>query len=157
MPKDYSSAAKQDLLSVSGEHPCLCLEITHSALSEPIRVVNDNQDLVSNGNTFTALAFRALLPDDMEGQLPRAQLAVDNVGKELVQWLELSNGGEGAQVKMMQIRRSDPDVVEWEIDLDLTNVAMNQIEVTGTLGFEDLLSRPAVSKVYNAATAPGLY
>lgn len=157
MPHHYSTAAKEELLSVSGEAPLLCLEITHGALSAPIRVVSDNQDLLSNGNTYTALAFRAMLPDDLEGQLPRAQLVVDNVGRELVQWLEASNGGEGARVKMMQIRRADPDVVEWEIDLDLTNVKMTAREVSGQLGFEDLLSRPAVAKMYNSTTAPGLY
>ncbi len=157
MPKDYSSNAKADLLAVAGEAPLLCLEITHSGLATPIRVVNDNEDITSNGDTFTALAFRCKLPDDLEGQLPRAELAVDNVGKELVQWLEASNGGEGAQVKMMQIRRADPNTVEWEQDLDLTNVKMNVQEVTGQLGFEDLLSRPAVTKMYNPVTAPGLY
>lgn len=109
------------------------------------------------GNQFKALAFRAMLPDEMEGQLPRARLAVDNVGKELTNWLEASGGGEGAQCRMMQMLRSDPATIEWDITLDLTNLKTTFAEVNGDLGFEDLLNRPGIPLSYRPDTAPALF
>lgn len=158
MAKDYSRSLLEKMNATSADEvPLLLLEITHLDLSQPIRVVNDNQNLESNGDLFVAMAFRAALPDDMENQMPRAQLAVDNIGRELTDWLDQSGGGEGAQVRMMQVLRSAPDVIEWEVTLDLSNVRMNMLEVTGELGFEDLLNKPGIPMTYRPDTAPGLY
>jgi hypothetical protein len=97
------------------------------------------------------------LPDDREGQMPRAELMIDNVGKDLVEPLEASNGGEGATVRIMEVLRSDPDTIEWEATLDLKSVRFVQMEVTGALGYEDILNRPAVLLAYRPDVAPGLF
>ena len=139
------------------ESPLFALEITHPDLVTPIRIVNDNQDLPHLGDTFVAMAFRIVLPNDDDQGLPRAQLAVDNIGREMMQWLEASEGGAGAQCRIMQILRSIPDVVEWEMTLDLSNVRATMLEITSTLGFDDLLNRPGVTLTYRPDTAPGLF
>lgn len=158
MAKNYSTTLHETVNSVSAaEAPLLLLEIDHPDLSQPIRVVNDNQDLVHQGNTFVAMAFRARLPDDLEQGLPRAILSVDNVGKEMVSWLEASNGGQGATCRMIQVLRSAPDVVEWETTLNLTDLRITQTEVTGSLGYEDLLNMPGVRLRYRPEVAPGLF
>jgi len=158
MAKGYSSTLKEQLNSTSAtETPLLLLEIDHPDLAAPVRVVNDNQDLVHLGNTFTAMAFRATLPDDREEGMPRARLAIDNVGKELVAWLEASGGGQGATVRMMQVLRSAPDTIEWEVTMDLSNLSMTALEVSGVLSFDDLLNRPGVTLTYRPETAPGLF
>lgn len=109
------------------------------------------------GNQFKAIAFRFRKPDDTEGQLPRAELAVDNVGREMVQWLEQSGGGKGATVNAMEALRSAPEVIEWDITLDLSDIKLTPVEVSGSLGFEDLLNRQAVPFTYRPETAPGLF
>lgn len=158
MAKSYSTGMQQTLNRTSADEPVLLLlEIDHTDLATPVRVVNDTQDITSNGNLFTACAFRYTLPDDLEQGNTRARIAIDNVGRELVQWLELSNGGEGATVRMMQVRPSAPDTIEWETTMTLSNVSQNVMEVSGQLGYEDLLKRPAVSLVYDPATAPGVF
>lgn len=158
MPRNYSAGFKEVLNDTGAtEVPLLLLEITHADLASPIRVVNDNQNLTSNGNLFVAIAFRATLPDDLDEGMPRAQLAVDNVGKDLVAWLEASNGGQGAQVRMMQVLRSAPNTIEWEMTLDLNNISMDMLEVRGTLTFEDILNQPAVPLTYRPDVAPGLF
>ena len=50
--RTYSRSSQEKMNATGGEAPVLLLEITHPDLSAPIRVVNDNQDLTSNGNTF---------------------------------------------------------------------------------------------------------
>lgn len=158
MPKSVSTTYQEKVNSTgANESPLTALEITHVDLATPIRIINDNQDLVHLGDTFAAMAFRITLPDDSDGGLPRAELSVDNVGKEMMQWIESSAGGQGAQVRIIQLLRSIPDTVEWEITMDLTNVKATMFEVTGTLGFDDLLNKPAVTLTYRPDTAPGLF
>lgn len=222
----YSDSMQETLNRTSADEPVLLLlEIDHADLSEPVRVVNDN-DLFPYGSgyawqaeravaldapgypslddatnmaayngryyvattggttgatepawpttigatvndgsvvwqcasyAFMACGFRYTLPDDLEQGNARARVAIDNVGRELVQWLELSNGGDGATVRMMQVRPSDPDTIEWETTMVLSNVSQSVMEVSGQLGYEDLLKRPAIGVVYDPATAPGIY
>ncbi|MEK6592601.1 MAG: DUF1833 family protein [Pseudomonadota bacterium] len=158
MPRNYSVPFKETIHRTGApEAPLLLLEINHVDLATPIRVVNDNLDLVSNGNTYTAMAFRALMPDDLDQSQPRAALAIDNVGKELTTWLESSGGGEGATVTMRQVLRSAPNTIEWEATLNLSEVQTNLLEVTGTLSFDDTLNLPAVPLTYRPDVAPGIF
>ncbi len=158
MAKSYSTKLKETVNSVSAsEAPLTLLEIDHADLSTPIRVVNDNQDLVHLTNTFTAMAFRITLPDDLEQGAPRAQIAIDNIGKELVSWLETSAGGQGATVRIIQVLRSLPDIVEWDVTMNLTDITINQREVTGQLGFSDVMDLPGVPLRYRPEIAPGLF
>ena len=156
--RDYSNTFKEKTASINApETPVIMLEITHPDLLDAVRVVNDNQDLISNGHTFTALAFRLTPPDDLSQGAPRAELAVDNVGRDLTAWVETSGGAEGAQVRMLQVLRSDPDVVEWEVTMELSNVSITPAEVRGTLVFPDLLNRPGIPMVYRPENTPGLF
>lgn len=163
MPKTHSRRFVETVSRTSAtESPRVLLEITHPNLPTPIRVINDNADLVSNGNTFIAMGFSIVLPDESDQQLPRATIEVDNVGEgpdgnSLADWLERSGGGAGAQIRLLQVLRSHPDVIEWEITLDLSNVHLTFLKVSGELGFDDLLNRPGIILAYRPETAPGLF
>lgn len=141
----------------SGTAPIYLLEITHPDLPQPVRVVRDNQDVASNGNTFTALAFDIQPPDDKEQGAPRAQLVMDNVGRELTSWLDASGGGQGALVRVMQIMRDAPNVIEWDTTLELSNVSMTPLVVRGELSYPDILNQPLVAWYFTKDRAPGLF
>jgi hypothetical protein len=155
--KNYTDHFKERTGSTSGEEPSYLLEITHAQLAQPIRVTNDNDDIVSNGDTYIACAFRIQFPDDIANTMPRVPIAVDNVGREMTQWLEGSDGGRGATVRIMQVMRDTPDVVEQEYMLDLLNVKQNMLEVSGQLGYENVLDLPALAATYTPETAPGIF
>lgn len=156
--RNYTSAAKQNLLATSADEPFLVLlEITHTDLAAPIRVVNDVQNIVVDGDTYIAMPFRVTLPDDVKGQIPQATLEVDNIGRELTQWLEVSGGGQGAKCKIMQVMRSDPNTIEFEIELDLTNLSITNEIVSGQLGFVNTLGRVSTVPNFTPSTAPGLW
>lgn len=158
MARNYSSQYKSTLAKVSAEEaPLVLLEINHESLSSPVRVVNDMQDLTSNGNLFIACPFRYVLPDDFENQLPKARLAVDNIGRDLMYWIETSAGGNGSTVKMMQVMRSRPDTIEWSISMNLYNVQVTMREVSAELGFENLFAKPAVALQYRPDNTPGIF
>ena len=158
MAKNYSSEFKSTLAEVSApEIPYVLLEINHPDLASPVRVINDTEDLTSNGNLYVAIPFRCTLPDDFENQLPKARLSVDNVGKELMYWIETSGGGNGSTVTMRQVMRSRPDLVEWEITMSLFNVQVTMQSVSAELGFENLFNKPAITRRYRPDTAPGIF
>ena len=157
MARNVSTNYLEAVNSNGKELPLTLLEITHANLATPVRVVNDTQDITVGGNVFSKMSFRATLPDDLNQGLPRARLAIDNVGRELTQWIESTGGGQGAEVRIMQVLRSDPNTIELDITLGLDKVSMNQLEVSGELGFEDILNRPAVTLNYRPEVAPGLF
>lgn len=158
MARNYSSEYKSTLAEVSApEAPLVLLEIDHAELDAPVRVVNDTQDVISNGNTYIAFPFACKMPDDFENQLPKATLAIDNVGKELMYWIETTSGGKDSTCTFKQILRSNPDLIEWEITMSLFNVQVTPQTVSAELGFENLFSKPAISKRYRPDNSPGLF
>lgn len=156
--RPYSAEYKSTLAGTSApESPLLLLEINHAALPQPVRVIQDNLDLISNGVNYIACQFRCELPDDFEGQMPRAQLSIDNIGRDLMYWIETSGGGSGSTVTFRQVMRSRPDLVEWMITMNLYNVVATFKEVSGDLGFDNLFGRPAIACTYRPDTAPGVF
>lgn len=158
MAREYTDAFKSTLAEVNAtESPLILIEIDHEALTQPVRVVNDMTDVTSNGNLYIAYPFKCVLPDDYENQLPKAQIVIDNVGRELMYWIETTGGGQNSSCTFKQILRSNPDIIEWQITMNLYNVQVTMESVTAELGFENLFSKPAISRRYRPDTAPGLF
>ncbi len=158
MARNYSAAYKSTLAKTSAEEaPLILLEINHPALTSPVRVVSDTQALTSNGNLYVAIQFGCELPDDFESQMPRASLWVDNVGRDLMYWIETSGGGAGSTATLSQVMRSRPDLIEWSITMNLYNVEADMSRVSADLGFEAFFSRPSVQMAFRPNTAPGVF
>lgn len=154
----YSTNARRNLLATSADEPMLELaEITQVDLAVPIRVVNDTEDIVVNGHTYIACPFTLSRPDDVDQQTPSANISVDNIGREMTQWLEFSRGGKGAKIRIMSVMRSAPDVLEFDMTLDLTGLSVSNETVDGNLGFQNTLMQPAVTKRFDPLTAPGAF
>lgn len=167
MAHAYSPAARRNLLATSADEPYLTLlEIRHPDLAAPIRLVNDVESITINDPDlgpleYVACPFRLVRPDDVDQQEPKASLEVDNIGRELTQWLEASNGGKGARCRIMECLRSLADEhvadIEFDMELDLTGLYVDNLAVSGTLGFEKTLNQAAVTKRFDPSTAPGLW
>lgn len=158
MGKPYSDIYKSTLAQVSvQETPLILLEINHSLLASPVRVVNDMQNITSNGYEYIACPFRCVMPDDLENQLPKAQLSVDNVSRDLMYWIETSGGGKDSTVRFIQVMRSRPNQIEWEITMNLYNVNVNMKEISAELGFDNLFGKQAIRMQYRPENSPGLF
>src|SRR5690606_8158686 len=131
--------------------------ITHPELEVPIRVVNDTVAITVQGHEFVACPFDITLPDDVDQQTPKAKLSVDNIGRELTQWLEYSRGGKGAKCRIMQVMRSDPEVIEYDMTLDMSGLSIDNMTVSAELGFQNTLMQPAVTMRFDPLTAPGMW
>lgn len=143
--------------ALDGAAPLILLEIIHPSLPQPVRVVNDVQDVASKGNVYTACPFRVAFPDDSDGKYPEAKLQIDNIGRELTYWLENSQGGAGAQCRLIQILRDYPD--DWEADylLDMRSIGVDQLVVTASLSYKNVFDLPAVGIQYRAEVLPELH
>jgi hypothetical protein len=58
---------------------------------------------------------------------------------------------------MMQVMRDTPNVIEQEFTLELLNTRQNMLQISGELGYENVLDQPALQATYTPETAPGLY
>ena len=154
----YSESFTRTINKVDApESPVILLEITRDDLATPIRLANYSANVSHSGNTFIACPFRVGLPDQPEEGMPRATLAIDNVGKILTQWVDNADWTQATYCKLIQIMPSDPDTEEWSITMELTDVTMTSMEVSARLGFEDLLNSPGVTIKYSPHTFPGLF
>lgn len=158
MTRQLSTAGTRNVLATSADEPLIQLiEITHPELAVPARLANDTDDLVVDGNNFIACRFDLSLPDDIDEQTPTAKLEVDNVGRELTHWLEVSRGGKGAKCRLIMVLRSSPSNLEFDMTMDLTGLAITNTRVSGDLGFKNTLMQAGVTVRYDPTTAPGIF
>lgn len=164
MPRGLSGAWQRSVNSLSPrDWPLYLLEIDHPDLSVPIRVVNDAEDIVVEGEIWYRSRFELDPPEETERGLPSARLAVDNVGRgpdgnSIMDWLSVSAGGRGAVARVLMVRRSDPETIEWELPgIRLGGVHASMLRIQGRLGWEDYTNEPACSIRFRPDTHPGLF
>jgi len=87
------------------------LVINHDDLGTPIRLCNNNVDVVSNGNTYSAFPFFAALPSDEEDQEPRATVTISNVDQSIVALVRGLTGRPTFTISV--VTASTPDTEEF--------------------------------------------
>lgn len=160
MAKRISLGTREEWARQSvGRPPVVLLEVTHPAITEPVRLAAGNSDVSHQSFTYAAVGLEVLLPDEGESGLPRARVSISNVGKELTQWAEASQGGRGAAVKLMvAVREEDGSItVEWQTELRISSIELGLFTVEFELGYQDLLNLPAVSTRFDPSQAPALF
>lgn len=133
------------------------LTITGGGIVVPVRLVNDTRDVTSGGELFLACQFEVILPKDAAKEVPRAQLRIDNVGREIGQELEALEPGAELTARIQRVFRATPNVIEYEFTAPLSGIRANVFTVSAAMGPTDLMRRPAVAIRYDPFTAPGLF
>jgi hypothetical protein len=106
----------------SGIVEVLLLEITHAALTTPIRLSSDPTERItmeplvygtrSNGFIYYAVLMSALLPDEQEEDPPKASLAFDNVDSDIAGLIRSIQ--TPADITMRVVMANTPDIIEAE-------------------------------------------
>ena len=158
MPLDYTAHARQQqhLLSPTDLWVVL-LEVLHPALADPVRLVVDTKPLTHQGQIHSPIAATLKLPADNEGDRPSVTLTMDNVGRSLMRIVEDTHGLHGAKVRMVQVYRSRPDIVEQERTLDMQDIKATQTSFSATLNYDDVLDLPSTPLTYRPTTKVGLF
>ena len=107
------------------------------------------------------MAFEAARPQDKENEVRQAELAIDNVGHTLTQWIDLSAGGRGAVMRIMEVvipqQAGQESGITWEQRLTCGVTRITNDRVTLSLVDHAIFGRPAVLLRHDAETSPGLF
>lgn len=155
---DIKDSSKIKLNALCADSPyVLLVDLNHPTWDEPAHIIADTQDLTyTDGTLYKALPLDVRMPSD-SSKNPSAQLQLDNVGRILTEQVEKARGLDGGVCRLRTIFRNEPDNVIQDFVMDVTDMELNVRKVTLTLGFEDLLNRPAVHVQYRPETVPGLF
>ncbi len=111
MPRTVSLAAIQGAMAAeTGEVYLVLLEIDHTTLGTPLRFVNNDADVTSGGNVYTAYPFMPVLPDDQDSREPTAEIRIDNVSRELID--EIRSIADPLTMTLSVVLESSPSTIE---------------------------------------------
>lgn len=120
------------------------------------RYVNNYENVTSGGNVYTAAAFDARLPNDVEDQIPDVNIVVDNVDRILISDIRTATGPIDVSISI--VLQSDPNTVEvGPFSFKVRAVDYDKLTVSGTLKYEDILNETFPRKTYTPRTFPGLF
>ena len=151
-----SRALSSALAHETGEVWLLLVEIDHPALSQPVRIVNNPTNIVSQGNTFIALPFSIHLPSD-DDHVPEIMMKIDNVDRSISTTVQSIPAGTPPTCKVLVVLASQPDTVELEFDATLKSVDVDAHEVSATFGPEDILNEPYPGDTFVPSMYPSLF
>lgn len=150
-----SDTGRQQAYAQEGNDFLVLLTFDHADLAEPVRVVNNTEDIESNGQTYIAFPFQITLPTNTADSPPRARLSIDNVSQEIAQTIRLI--GTPPTITIQCVRMDDHDAVEVDLpSFILRNVKMDATTVSGELELEDITREPFPARTFSPAEFPGL-
>lgn len=152
-----SNAVKAALFKQETEEVFLVLlTIDHPELSNPIRLVNNTEDITSNGNLFTAFPFKIVMPLADPNSQPRASIEVDNIDRQIVTAIRTITSSP--TVTLQVIMASAPNTIEVEFtDFKLQDTSYNGFTVSGTLSMENYLLEPYPADQFVPSNFPGIF
>ena len=157
MSRDTSLTFRQAIHAQETSEAFLVLiEIDHDSLSEPIRLSSDAVNTVSNGNTYVAYPFDLVLPDDPEEGVSKGRLIIDNVHRDIIQFVR--NLPSAPKVTIRIVLASNPDVIEAEFpNFELVNIQYDALTVSGDLSIRSFMSEPYPGDSFTPSLFPGLF
>lgn len=133
----------------------LLVTITHPTFT-PIYLVNNTEDIISNGVTFTPFPMTITLPPDDGESAREVAIEFDNVSLELID--ELRSVTTPVDVKLEMVLASNPDTLQYTIeDLKMRSVSYNKSRISAKLFMDSFLNVELSSERYTPTTYRGLF
>lgn len=153
----YSSSFIEAVVSQNTDEVFLfLLTLSHANLSGPIRVVNNTENITSNGNVYTAFPFNLVLPQDDGESLPQVVINLNNVTLEFIDEIRGLSGA--LDVKLEIILASSPNTIEMSIDgMKTYTINYDAQNIQATCQIEDVLNLSFPSELYLPSNFPGLF
>jgi hypothetical protein len=157
MSRSLSSAALQAIFAQeTGEAVFFLVEIDHPDFVQPIRLVNNNENVISGGETYFAFPFDVSIPSEKSDELPSTQIRICNVDRQMIAALRALT--TEPTVTLSVVLGSTPNTVEvGPFAFKLSNYSFDALSISGALGYEDILNEPFPSGAFNPAEWPGLF
>ena len=114
---------------LSSEAPFLCLvKMIYKDLDKPICLVRNNEDIVWNGDTYTAypMDFDTVTTDG--ATLPKINWTVSNAGGELQKYVQKFKGFTDAEVSIIVVHYNMLDVTDplQQLDFVITSTTYDE-------------------------------
>ncbi len=132
------------------------LTIIPNGSTEAIHLVNNNEQVVSNGITYLPYPFAINLPLDTGDKIPNITLTINNTDQlivDAIREMELA-----PTVRLQLVTSAFPDLVEKDLDfLKLRNVSYDAMTITGTLEVASVWARRFPSETVDPVRYPALF
>lgn len=128
-----------------------------------LRAVDDNAEIVSNGNTFYPCSFKVLLPDQTSDGNKTCRLQIDNtdiaIYREIKKAaLQSRNDKKDISCTVSVIMASEPNnYIQGPLRFILKNIKANVKSVTGELYDSYIHDRKFSALTYNPEDFPGMF
>jgi hypothetical protein len=157
MANQLSPALIAQLYAQESDDPFLLLStLTHPSFSGPIRLVNNTENIVSNGETFVAFPMNIRLPADDGETVREVAMEFDNVSLELVD--EFRAVTTPIEIRLDLVLASNPDYIQLSFtDLKLRNINYNKQRISAKLTLDSFLNIELTSEKYGPSNYPGLF
>lgn len=157
MPRSLTSTFVQTIQDLqAGSALFYLVTLTSSEWGAPIRLVNNQTDIVSRGDTFTAMAFDVSLAVDDGKTLPAMQFTMDNVDRSLIR--EIRTLLEPPTLLLEFILSNDVDTVEIAFpDMKVNTVSYDVNTIRLGVTVSDILNRVWPAEKILPQNYPGLF
>lgn len=156
--ENISQVAKEEKNKLNTDSVFLiALEITIPDVVDPIKIVNNNEDIVWNGVTYQAFPFEIEeFSDNTAGEITEFQIKVGNANNIIGSYLRVydayvkNNGFEPIQVSMSVINTNNLSSATPEIQhlTTLIKPSISYEQVTFTLGGVNAYNKTVHKKMY---------
>jgi len=144
--------------AVTDEVPLCLAELDHASWANPLRLVANTEDVVSNGETYTAAGFDIAMPDQLEGRNADARFRLTDADAGTLALLRTTSAV--IDVTVMWVLASDPDTVyAGPLEAEIHAAEGRFGEISGALTLYPVLAENAVAKAryrVNKADWPGV-
>lgn len=161
MSRTISATALQAVLAQQTDVIILTLvEIDHADLASPLRFVNNTENVTLSGNTYTAAAFDFRMPDDVEDNIPMAQISLDNVDRQIIEAVRPLNTAPDITVYVCLL---DEGTMSCSIEIGPLSFKLKSFDydadvIKGDLGYEENFLNEGYPKYsFNPRTSAGLF
>jgi len=133
----------------------MLVQISHPSITT-IRLVNNTQDVISNGETFMAFPLKIVLPPDDSEKSRTVRLEIDNASLEFID--ELRSITTALDVTIQMVLASTPNTVQVELtELKLRGITYDKNTISGTLVIDNFLKQELASEKYTSTKYRGLF
>lgn len=151
-----SATARTAALAQHESNPFLVLlTIDHESLSDPIRVVSNNEQITSRGHVYLAYPFQIELPTDSD-EAPRARISIANVSRRIGKAIEGMVTSPTALIEIVLASALDDVERSWD-QFELAQVSWNAFAMTATLQHRHYWDEPWPKKRITPSKYPGLF
>lgn len=157
MARSLSSTLKGAMYaSESSEALVTLIEIDHASLGTPLRYCDAEADVTSNGDVYTAAAFRISLPKDAAGAPPRVTLDADGIDRSIIESIRAFSTYPDIDLSM--VLASAPNSIECgPYPFIVDDISWNQNSLRASLTFEPILNEAIPADKFTPNTFPGIF